>query len=62
MDECKPLLYGPNKKKSKVSTVARGTATTFSGSDMPTSPNGKGGAVHVDSFKTRVESAYGLSA
>jgi hypothetical protein len=34
-------FYGPNMKKSKVSTVARGTATEFSGSDMPTSPNGR---------------------
>ena len=34
-------FYGEDRKKMKTKTVTRGSATTFSGSDMPTSPNGK---------------------
>jgi len=35
-------FYGDDAKKMSTQSAARGTATTFSGSDMPTSPNGKG--------------------
>jgi len=35
-------FYGDDAKKMSTKSAKRGAATTFSGSDMPTSPNGKG--------------------